>query len=76
MIVILLCGCSQVVYNPETKEIKVNRLFDDNELNGLEIVFPDGGYIVIDQASSKMNPESVKLLNFLLQTGFIKAPPQ
>ena len=71
-----MCGCSQVIYNPTTREIKVNRIFDDNELSGLEIVFPDGSYVVIDKNSSRTNPESIQMLKALVELGLIKPVPE
>jgi len=73
-LLLMFSGCSQVIYNPKTKEIKVNRLFDNNELSGLEIVFPDSSYVVIDKTSSRADKEGLEMLKLLISAGLIATP--
>jgi len=73
-LLLMSVGCSHTTYNPTTKEIVVDRFLNENELNGLEIVFPDGSYVLIDQASSKVNQEGLALLQLLIRAGMLKAP--
>ena len=67
---LLLAGCTQyIVKIPEKNiDIQVNTLLEDKEVSGLEWVFSDGSYFSLDKTSSKVNPEGLAYLTFLMES--------
>ena len=74
---IFLSGCTQyIVKIPEKNvDIKVNTLFEDKEVSGLEWVWPDGSYFSVDKTSSKADKEGLAVLQLLIQAGIIRPAP-
>ena len=72
---LLLCGCTQILYEDPKSEItvKVNHFLVDREWQGFEWVFAEDNYVSVNGLRTKS--EMMAMLQFLFEAGLLRAAP-